>query len=413
MIKQIRYKFPETNSSSSHAIAVSTTNIDKDLTLEKFKDFSSLSIEDFSIDVNEKKIYLEKYVEFNQELTSYNEDYIGKALYCLGLAWNLTSDDKVIKEQEERICKIFKDFTGYDLILKWRLDADYEDTVEGAPSIDHQSSFNVYLLKFSDDDIKNFIFSPDSVLITSGDDKSSSEIYSYGCQNEDDSDILIVFYYNKYVDYQSSNESKDDEDKYTIVRSKYKSEVLFDYFLKSRILEKEDVTVTKDEDGSELLTDLGKIFKYFCYYRSLYHEERKVSEFYVDKRTKKLITLPYECAFSDISNYNLFRCALTVIDISNFSIYDLYISNELSDEINLWSIADYPIIQKIVNSLLVPAIKSYLDRPAKYYKDYYLSNNIEILYVSNEVFQLLKEKFINKIYFSRIKIYDKTLGFLY
>lgn len=413
MIKQIRYKFPETNSSSSHAIAVSTTNIDKDLTLEKFKDLSSSAAVDYTIDVNKKKIYLSKYVEFNQDFVSYNEDYIEKALYCLGLAWNLTSnDDKVIREQEERICKIFKDFTGYDLILMWRLSTNYEDTVDGAPSVDHQSSFNVYLLKFSDDDIKNFIFSPDSVLIISGDDKSSSEIYSFGCQNENDSDILIYFYYNKYVDYQS-NELKDDEDKYIITHSKYKSDVLFDYFLKSRILEKEDVTITKNGDGAELLTDLGKIFKYFCYYRSLYHEERKVSEFYVDKRTKH-IALSDDYAFLlDKSNYILFRCALTVIDISNFSIYDLYISNELSDEINLWSIADYPIIQKIVNSLLVPAIKSYLDRPAKYYKDYYLSNNIEILYVSNEVFQLLKEKFINKIYFSRIKIYDKTLGFLY
>ena len=114
--------------------------------------------------------------------------------------------------------------------------------------------------------------------------------------------------------------------------------------------------------------------------------------------------------FHNDSKYFEFSYILNIVDISDFSIYDVFL--ESSSSKNLFETYDYPIIGKFLNYILIPTINTELKRPGKYLKDYFLSENTNFIYVSHEILLLLKKK-IGSVYLSRVRIYDEDLGFLY
>lgn len=439
-MKRFRYNFPNTNSSSSHSLAVSViTDIEKIkksvkeqlIALEQQID-SVNSVYIVKIDKDSKSIYLDTYIEFNS-VFRVNESFIAKTLYCFALIHSTTQDSIIIEIQEDRICKIFKDFTGYNLVLGWRntKNTKFGSTIAyytGAPSVDHQSTYNRYILEFTDEDLRNFIFNPESFLITSSDGNSDYEKDAFvNSKLSKKRDIIsVIFIYNSQIDYlgQKINDCRE-------LKEEFSSNCLIhDYFNFKTI----DKVVLKIKETGELLLD-SLIYTNWAgngnYYPSFLDEIRKIEKFYTYKDSKKIIfpdDPSYNAVsreyyntinivdsskkniFPDDSKYFEFNYVLSLVDVSDFSIYDVFLESSYSK--NLFDTYDYPIVGKFLNYILIPTINTELKRPGKYLKDYFLSENTNFIYISHEILLLLKKK-IGLVYLSRVRIYDEDLGFLY
>ena len=437
-MKRFRYNFPNTNSSSSHSLAVSViTDIEKikksvkeQLTALEQQIDPDNRVYIVKIDKDDKSIYLDTYIEFNS-VFKVNESFIAKTLYCIALVHSNTQDSTIIEKQEERICKIFKDFTGYTLVLGWRntKNTKFGSTIAyytGAPSVDHQSTYNRYILEFTDEDIRNFIFNPESFLITSSDGNSDYDKDAFvNSKLSKKRDIIsVIFIYNSQIDYlgQKINDCRE-------LKEEFSSDCLIHDYFNFKIIDK----VVLKETGELLLDSL--IYSHWAgngsYYPSFLDEIRKIEKFYTDKDSKKIIFPDdpnYSVAsreyydtinivdnskkniFPDNSKYFEFSYILNIVDISDFSIYDVFL--ESSSSKNLFETYDYPIVGKFLNYILIPTINTELKRPGKYLKDYFLSENTNFIYVSHEILLLLKKK-IGSVYLSRVRIYDEDLGFLY
>lgn len=437
-MKRFRYNFPNTNSSSSHSLAVSViTDVEKikksvkeQLTALEQQIDPDNSVYVVKIDKDNKLIYLDTYIEFNS-VFRVNESFIAKTLYCIALIHSTTQDSIVIEIQENRICKIFKDFTGYTLVPGWRntKDTKFGATVAyytGAPSVDHQSTYNRYILDFTDEDIRNFIFNPESFLITSSDGNSDYDKDAFvNSKLSRKRDIIsAIFIYNSQIDYlgQKINDCRE-------LKEEFSSDCLIHDYFNFRIIDKVDY---KAETGELLLDRLMNSHwaGNGLYYPTFLDEMRKIEKFYADKDSKKII-FPGDSNYNAVSQeyYNTiyvngskkrdypydhkyfeFSYTLSLVDISDFSIYDVFLESLYNK--NLFDIYDYPIIGKFLNYTLIPTINIELKRPGKYLKDYFLSKNTSFIYVSHETLLLLKKK-IGSIYLSRVRIYDEDLGFLY
>ena len=442
-MKKFRYNFPNTNSSSSHSLAVSViTDIEK---IKKSIKEQLIALEQqldpenktyiVKIDKDDKSIYLDTYVEFTS-VFKVNESFIAKTLYCIALIHSTTQDSTIIEKQEERICKIFKDFTGYTLVFEWKKNTNTNGSTTyytGAPSVDHQSTYNRYILDFTDEDLRNFIFNPESILVTSSDGNSDYEKDSFVSSrlSKKRDTISVIFIHNSQIDYHGQNFNDCKE-----LGEEFSSDCLIHDYFNFKIINKVDCEA---ETGKLVLDHLlnGRWSGNGNYYPTFLYEIRKIEKFYTYKDSKKII-FPDDPNYSAVSreyhntyylsNYNTlanannnkksdcpikyleFNYTLSIVDISDFSIYDVFLEDSYNR--NLFDVYDYPIVGKFLNYTLIPTINLELKRPGKYLKDYFLSDNTNFIYVSHEILLLLKRA-IGSIYLSRVRIYDEDLGFLY
>lgn len=153
-----RDMLPETNSSSSHSVVVSD------------KEFSLQDISSELIPEDNGKIMIHGH-SFNWEWEKYN-DVITKTQYAI--AASIYDDEKI-----ERIKKVFKEFSGYDLEIE---DENDSDKLRSIFSVDHNSSdiFDDFLQ--TDETLKNFIFNPQSWLFL-GNDNSEPPVGFYKVYN--------------------------------------------------------------------------------------------------------------------------------------------------------------------------------------------------------------------------------------
>lgn len=149
---------PETNSSSSHSVVVSD------------KEFSLQDISSELIPEDNGKIMIHGH-SFNWEWEKYN-DVITKTQYAI--AASIYDDEKI-----ERIKRVFKEFSGYELEIE---DENDSDKLRSIFSVDHNSSdiFDDFLQ--TDETLKNFIFNPQSWLFL-GNDNSEPPVGFYKVHN--------------------------------------------------------------------------------------------------------------------------------------------------------------------------------------------------------------------------------------
>jgi hypothetical protein len=162
---------PETNSSSSHSLAIFKTDQSK----------KRLSL---TLDKNDNVIipnYTEDYGSFG-----WGWDYILdpglRACYLFSCICGLFSGKK-LKEKRDKFENIIKNYTGAKNILyEWALSSDKTKNIESkiksfAPSVDHQSISDMFKkIWINDDSIRDFIFSNQSHLIIGGEDTPPLDI---------------------------------------------------------------------------------------------------------------------------------------------------------------------------------------------------------------------------------------------
>src|SRR5574344_2669907 len=156
MIERVKFVkregMPETNSSSTHSVVISSSDLGIDSSLLK----------DDIIRIPKSNI------DFSWEWDKYN-DVITKTQYvCSILLYHVSSyGSKYDHSLLDPVINVFKDFTGKDIIFEWEVDVE-DDNYE-FPSIDHQGYEDVHELFDTEDAIRDFIFSPKSWLFTGND----------------------------------------------------------------------------------------------------------------------------------------------------------------------------------------------------------------------------------------------------
>lgn len=151
-MKQIRMGVFETNSSSTHSITISDEQTD--------------ALMD-TLPMNESNEVVLTGGEFGWEEESYN-DALTKANYLAVYIEQWAGDDSDrLKEMFERI---IKEQTGCTEIVYGRV-SRWGDSDPDLGYIDHQSveGYALHWLFESGDDLRNFIFNPESILVTDND----------------------------------------------------------------------------------------------------------------------------------------------------------------------------------------------------------------------------------------------------
>lgn len=147
--KIVRALMPETNSSSSHSVTISSN-----ICTEKYPESQNLILESTGI------IRFREERDFGWEWERYNDSYT-KSLYVLASIDQYHYTDKVSDYNEliEIFKKVICDYTGANDVI-----------IENVPSIDHQSydTLDIELLK-NPNDLKDFIFNPASWLFLGND----------------------------------------------------------------------------------------------------------------------------------------------------------------------------------------------------------------------------------------------------
>lgn len=155
---KIRHKMPETNSSSSHSLAIYRNDPNKQKLTLKLNDKNEITIPDYS--------------DFGWGW-EYILDPGIRACYVISCICGLYgSSSKQFNKHKDRFERIVKDYTGAVKInYGWAPKGD-EGTIKSlAPTVDHQSIVDMYVkISITDDSLRDFIFSNQSYLIIGGED---------------------------------------------------------------------------------------------------------------------------------------------------------------------------------------------------------------------------------------------------
>lgn len=172
---------PETNSSSSHSLAIFKNNPNKtQLTINLDSD-NSVTIPDYNCG------------DFG-----WGWDYIldpaMRACYVISCISNLYRGKKR-DELREKFENIIKDYTGATKVkYEWAKDDNLLKIYEFAPSVDHQSIGDMYdKISISDDSMRDFIFSNQSYLLIGGEDIEPLNILLSN-NPEAENKVKIIFY---------------------------------------------------------------------------------------------------------------------------------------------------------------------------------------------------------------------------
>lgn len=168
MTKKIRYKMPETNSSSSHSLTIFKNDPTKPKCTLTLESDGSVMIPDYS----------EGDFGWGWDITT---DPGVKACYTISCILGLYQG-KTLKREKDRFEKIIKDYTGATRVkYQWYEEAQEENHYTSsakksalknfAPTVDHQSIYDMYLnISVTDDSMRDFIFSNQSILLIGGED---------------------------------------------------------------------------------------------------------------------------------------------------------------------------------------------------------------------------------------------------
>ena len=172
---------PETNSSSSHSLAIFKNNPNKTQLTINLESDNSVMIPDYS-----------------RGDFGWGWDYIldpaMRACYVISCISNLYRGKKR-DELREKFENIIKDYTGATKVkYEWAKDDNLLKIYEFAPSVDHQSIGDMYdKISISDDSMRDFIFSNQSYLLIGGEDIEPLDILLSN-NPEAENKVKIIFY---------------------------------------------------------------------------------------------------------------------------------------------------------------------------------------------------------------------------
>jgi hypothetical protein len=154
---KIRHKMPETNSSSSHSLAIYRNNPRKSKLTLKLDDKNEVTIPNYP------------------DGFGWGWEYIldpgVRACYVISCICGLFSRNTFSKHKD-KFEKIIKDYTGAVKVnYEWAPNGDTKTLRDLAPCVDHQSISDMYeKINISEDSMRDFIFSNQSHLIIGGED---------------------------------------------------------------------------------------------------------------------------------------------------------------------------------------------------------------------------------------------------
>ena len=189
---KIRHKMPETNSSSSHSLAIYRDNPKKQKLTLKLDDKNEITIPDYSSDFGWGWEYI--------------LDPGIRACYVISCICGLYgSNSKQFNKHKDRFEKIIKDYTGAVKVnYSWAPNGNEKTIKSLAPSVDHQSICDMYeKITITDDSLRDFIFSNQSHLIIGGEDVPPLDIMLSENPNAD---------YKVFVTFRLSSELEINSD---------------------------------------------------------------------------------------------------------------------------------------------------------------------------------------------------------
>ena len=179
---------PETNSSSSHSLAI----YENDPTIEN-------KLHGFIFEDSGKTIVIPDFLNsFGWGLDIIYSAGI-KACYTMSCICGLFRGKKFDKERE-KFEKIIKDYTGAEKVKYGWLNG-VKDTrkniISRAPCVDHQSISGMYRsITETEESMRDFIFSNQSWLIIDGEDTPSLDVLKVRCPNSINYETKIIFHVN-------------------------------------------------------------------------------------------------------------------------------------------------------------------------------------------------------------------------